>query len=366
MGRIRPNIAARIRGCLLGGAVGDALGAPIEFMTLDAIRARYGPSGLEEFDLAYGRIGAITDDTQMTLFTAEGLVRAKVRQASKGICHPPSVVHAAYLRWYATQRSKTVMSIEEFQKQRAPDGWLVTHRELWSRRGPGNTCLAALSRADTLGTVAENDSKGCGAIMRVAPVGLLYPSATADGASNPAFDIGKEVSACTHGNPTGYLAGAVFAQIIASIVEGHTLLAAIDAARATLRAHAHSSEVSRAIDGSLQLASKIAEPSIGDLEVLGGGWTGEEALAIALYVALVAKSFEHGVRLAVNHSGDSDSTGSLVGALLGTIHGDDVIPIRWIASLELREVIDEIACDLAAVRSASFDCEANEAKYPGW
>src|SRR5215469_1142760 len=91
------------RGCLLGGAVGDALGAPVEFMSYANIVREFGPEGIRDFAPAYGRLGAITDDTQMTLFTAEGLLRAYVRGCLKGICHPPSVVHHAYLRWLITQ-----------------------------------------------------------------------------------------------------------------------------------------------------------------------------------------------------------------------------------------------------------------------
>jgi len=68
---------AHIRGCLLGGAVGDALGAPIEFDDLAKIRSRFGPAGLRDYAPAYGRVDAFTDDTQMTLFTAEGLIRAQ-------------------------------------------------------------------------------------------------------------------------------------------------------------------------------------------------------------------------------------------------------------------------------------------------
>jgi ADP-ribosylglycohydrolase len=90
-------------GCLLGGAVGDALGAPVEFLNIREIRNRYGPSGITDYDVAYGRRGAITDDTQMTLFTAEGMLRADARWHLKGICYPPSVIHHAYIRWLHTQ-----------------------------------------------------------------------------------------------------------------------------------------------------------------------------------------------------------------------------------------------------------------------
>ena len=93
----------RIRGCLLGGAIGDALGAPVEFMSAAQIRRRFGPDGIGDYAEAYGRRGAITDDTQMTLFTAEGLLRAFVRDTLKGLASFPSVVSHAYLRWLRTQ-----------------------------------------------------------------------------------------------------------------------------------------------------------------------------------------------------------------------------------------------------------------------
>lgn len=91
------------RGCLLGGAVGDALGAPVEFMSIDQIHYRFGPGGIRDFAPAYGLVGAITKYTQMTLFTAEGLIRAAVREALRGACHPPTVIHRAYVRWLTTQ-----------------------------------------------------------------------------------------------------------------------------------------------------------------------------------------------------------------------------------------------------------------------
>lgn len=93
-------------------------------------------------------------------------------------------------------------------------------------------------------------------------------------------------------------------------------------------------------------------------------WIAEEALAISLFCALRAESFEHGVLLAVNHSGDSDSTGSLTGQLLGTLWGVSVIPQRWLEQLELREVIDQVAHDLVGVAKGPADSYWN--RYPGW
>jgi len=72
----------------------------------------------------------------------------------------------------------------------------------------------------------------------------------------------------------------------------------------------------------------------------------EEALGVAVYCALVAETFEQGVLLAVNHDGNSSATAALTGNLLGAALGVDAIPSRWLAPLELREVIAEIAGDV--------------------
>jgi ADP-ribosylglycohydrolase len=96
---------------------------------------------------------------------------------------------------------------------------------------------------------------------------------------------------------------------------------------------------------------------------MGGGWVGEEALAISLYCALVAgDDFTHGLLLAVNHSGDSDSTGSITGNILGLRLGRQAIPERWLAELELRDVIETVAIDLARLDSDSPEFAR---KYPG-
>ena len=90
----------------------------------------------------------------------------------------------------------------------------------------------------------------------------------------------------------------------------------------------------------------LAGDSDDHLRQLGQGWVAEEALAIAIYCALRGKSFEESVVLAVNITGDSDSTGSITGNLLGAIHGVEAIPQRWLESLELRKAITEMADDL--------------------
>ncbi|MCP6768765.1 ADP-ribosylglycohydrolase family protein, partial [Klebsiella pneumoniae] len=83
---------------------GDALGAPVEFMALDEIRRQFGPAGIVEMTTAFGRKGAITDDTQMALFTAEGLLRAHVKGPGANVA---AFVANAYQRWLHTQGGKS-------------------------------------------------------------------------------------------------------------------------------------------------------------------------------------------------------------------------------------------------------------------
>ena len=129
----RRPVPDRVVGCLLGGAVGDALGGPVEFLTLAEIRARYGREGIRDLVPSYGRLGAITDDTQMTLFTAEGLLQARRRGRERGIWHPPTMVYHAYLRWLETQGLTPPYPFLE-----ARDGDLLRLPALHARRAPGN------------------------------------------------------------------------------------------------------------------------------------------------------------------------------------------------------------------------------------
>lgn len=342
---------SRFAGCLLGGAVGDALGGAVEFQSLEAIRRQFGPGGITEYAPAYGRLGAITDDTQMTLFTAEGLIRAFLRSDTRGVCNPIGVVHHAYVRWLATQGERS----EAFADSGEHDGWLYRQRGLHARRAPGNTCLSAL-RGDGSELRAGNDSKGCGGVMRVAPVGLV--------ADRP-FQMGCEVAAITHGHPTGYLAAGFLAHTVGELVKGTDLPAAIGSAQHELAEHPRHEECAAAVARAVEAAAD-GEPTAEAVERLGQGWIAEEALAISLYCALQARDFAHGVALAVNHGGDSDSTGAITGNLLGAWWGKEAIPAWFLADLELREVIEQVALDMARILGDERYREEDLERYPPW
>ncbi len=332
-----PTQQDRFRGCLLGGAVGDALGAPVEFMSFRDIEHRFGAMGIQDYVAAYGRPGAITDDTQMTLFTAEGLLRSWVYVRLGGDEKSwVDFMHESYQQWLRTQDPSV----------RAPKGsqltWLASHQELFNQRAPGNTCLSALYAA--LPGRAQNNSKGCGGVMRAAPVGLWLSHQS--GSVARIFETAVEMAAITHGHPSGSLTAAVFALLVARLLRRESLRDALRLAKTELLNHKGHIETLHALEAAERIARATDLTPQAAIEKLGGGWVAEEALAIAVFCALKAEDFEEGVVMAVNHGGDSDSTGSMVGNLLGCVYGVGHIPARWLAPLELREVITQVADDL--------------------
>jgi ADP-ribosylglycohydrolase len=148
------------------------------------------------------------------------------------------------------------------------------------------------------------------------------------------------------------------------LLRGATLADAIASSKVWVERAADAQEVVAAIDGALAMASSDAASTPEIVERLGEGWVAEEALAISLFCALRAESFEQGVRLAVNHGGDSDSTGSLTGQLLGTLWGARAIPSRWLEQVELRDLIEPLAQDLVEVAKGRADSHRD--RYPGW
>lgn len=359
-----------VRGCLLGGAIGDALGGPVEFQDSRTIVASY-PDGLRSF-VAGGPdwpAGTVTDDTQMTLFTVEGLIRAGVR-TDRGLGFTVPVVHHAYDRWLDTQ----LLPGPSGER----DGWLQTEQWLYARRAPGNTCLSALNVArkggdkiPQFGGQAENKSKGCGGVMRAAPFGLL-PGVTTEWA----FDAAAEAAGYTHGHVTGKLASGALAAIVYELCQGADLDAALNATEAVLVQHPGHEETTAALDFARDLAASELTAGPVTVEQLGGGWIAEEALAIGVYCALKfpgPDQFLDALALAVTHSGDSDSTGAICGNILGALHGETALPAELVFAVEGRGVILELADDLVLEFTQTSRLHGEygpetgwRQRYPGW
>ncbi|MCF3136590.1 ADP-ribosylglycohydrolase family protein [Streptomyces olivochromogenes] len=341
---------ARVRGCLLGGALGDALGYPVEFSSLDRIRAAHGERGVTgPVPGAHGVVGRISDDTQMTLFTAEALVQAHARERHKGIGGGWALLlRRAYERWLETQ-TKPGPEQAAPPTSGAPAGGLVTEAWLYSRRAPGNACLSGVAQMyapdpelplDGRPGEVNPDSKGCGAVMRSAPFGLVNPA-------DAAFAMAARGAQITHGHPTGYYASGALAAIVAYLVAGDSLEGSVLRALRLLELHPGHEETSADLRRAVDLAAQ-GSPTAEKVESLGAGWVAEEALAIGVYCALATPRVEDALLLSVNHSGDSDSTGSLCGNLLGARHGDVGLPHSWVERVEGRARIAALADDLAA------------------
>ena len=364
-----PDLRARFRGCLLGGAVGDALGAPVEFFSRKQIQEAFGISGIRDFAPAYGGVGTITDDTQMTLFTAEGLIRSQLKNQLNPPADPVTEVGRAYQRWLRTQQAPVDQTVGPTRRE----GLLLAEPCLYERRAPGSTCLAALAVMESPQEPAFNDSKGCGGVMRVAPVGLFFHGRLGtDSYERTVLDEGAAMAGLTHGHPAGQLAAGTLAAIIHGISRGADLQRAIEAACQDLVEQPGHHETLNAITRALKLTQQDV-PADEAIKALGQGWVAEQALAVALYACLSAHDFEDAVCMAVNHDGDSDSTGAITGQIMGALQGVDAIPRRWLRAVELRELITELADDLLEFRdgqmvqiegSGKAFLEQVQARYP--
>jgi len=241
----------------------------------------------------------------MTLFTAEGILRAETRETLKGICHPPTVIYHAYQRWLLTQGYPNVKDYEWVY-----DGWLLGIKELYAKRAPSQLCLTALA-SRKIGTIEHpiNNSKGYGGVMRVAPVGLFY--------RDNAFRAGVEFAALTHGHPSGYLSAGAFAHIIAMIIEDQRIEDSVINALNMLERYDNHKDCKESLIKAMALA-KDNLPDNEAIRQLGEGWVGEEALSISVYCALKHRDdFRKALIAAVNHDGDSDSTGAITGNIMG-------------------------------------------------
>ena len=323
-----PGRKSRLIGCLLGGAIGDAMGYPVEFMRYADIARYFGGAGVR--DLSASTL--VSDDTQMTLFTAEGLLNAN--RLNKP---PVKSVYRSYLRWYYTQ-SKIKMPGAKYE------GGLLNEPKLFATRAPGSTCLSSLS-SGKMGTLADpiNHSRGCGGVMRVAPC-AVFPQP---------FDLGCRVAAITHGHPGGYISAGALAELLQKLYYGQSLPDAVDDLIVELDEIENAESTRDALQHAVELEAE-GRPCAPTIKELGEGWVGEEALAIAVYSALsFPTDYAQAVRLAVNHDGDSDSTGSICGQIMGMLLGAGAIPVEWRDGVELCNVIRAYAIRLSTIPQES-------------
>ncbi len=323
---------------MLGLAVGDALGHPTEFVpSVDAIRARWGAAGVTGFEPS-GRhpAGTFTDDTQMTVAVARALCRASVADLD------------ALLR---------VMG----------DEFAAWSRSAQNNRAPGGTCLAGcrnLARGVAWREAGVKGSKGCGAAMRAAPVGLYL-----HGDTEALVRVAAAQSALTHAHPTAVASSVAAAAAVAWVTRGEGLDGLVAFTRARVASLTREAlldvgctvalvdriGVAEMLD-QLDRLSETASREVDDVCSLhGGAWVGEEAVGCALWCVLRAGGgFREAVLRGANSSGDSDSIATIAGSVAGALGGVEAIPAAWRQGLEKSAVLDALVrslCEGAAARA---------------
>ncbi|QNE15042.1 ADP-ribosylglycohydrolase family protein [Pseudarthrobacter sp. NBSH8] len=350
-----PPLKSRIHGCLLGGALGDSLGYAVESDSIEAIRQRFGPAGLT--DLAGLDGGShFSDDTQMTLYTVDGLVEV-LEWANDGVgADANACVWLAYLRWLDTQGESAPPHAPA-----QPARWIDGNEVLRHRRAPEETCISGLATGE-MGTVyrpVNSDSKGRGTVMRSAPFGLIPYIA-----SDAVYKLSADAASLTHGHPSARQSAGSFSLLIHRLVAGDSLA---DAATAVLEEVRGLKDVAAELPERLGAAIRCAGKGILTPEELvrqlGGGRAAEEAFAVGLYAVLATAPgadstlspqdhFRAAIALAVNHSGGSDSTGSIAGNILGAYYGEECLPPEWLDALEGPDIIRGMADLLVGVTAA--------------
>lgn len=352
----------KVRGSLMAGAAGDALGYKVEFWSRKAILKQYGERGIVKFELDKGCYleegtgkALISDDTQMTLFTANGLLNAASSRET-----PKYAIAKAYIEWLLTQ--------DYTRKKMVKSCWISGDERLYDRRAPGNTCLSALDSI-IRGRDSSNSSKGCGGIMRVAPVGLYG----AVGNRMTALEVAQlagDAAEITHQHPLGFLPASLLAALVYKVVPQtpqyvqENMDTIVEEVLALLD-EVYKGEYEASKNDLRQMSLKaiaLAHSNTPDEEAilqLGEGWTAEEAWTISLFCAIRhITSVEDAVAAAVNHDGDSDSTGSITGNIMGAIYGYGHLKEcnlftpdghLFEETLELSDLILAIADDLSTV-----------------
>ncbi|WP_027399202.1 ADP-ribosylglycohydrolase family protein [Anaerovorax odorimutans] len=296
------------RGCLLGGVVGDA----------------------EGYGVYEGEKKLISDNSQLTFFTVDGLIWADHKANKRGVYAYIPCLFYSYQKWLYTQTGSFADKNYDFLFPSE----ILECEELFARRGVGNTSLESLAGSinGKYGTIKNriNNSKSCGAVMRAAPIGMYFCKD-----SKEAYNMGCQGGAITHGNPKGFLPAGFLAYIISDILKGEDIESSAMGALAELKKDDEKGEIYAILKKAILLAKSDTDCQTA-MEQLGTGWIGSEAMALALYCSLKFENdFEMAINVASHYSGNKDTISSICGNLLGAHLGSLEIPYKWVHETEL-------------------------------
>lgn len=336
---------ALYKGCLLGIAVGDAMGCPIDKKSWTEITEDYGPNGLLGYDLANGD-AEITSYTQLAAFAANGLLMGMIRGDSE-----------KYGKYIA-------MGLREWAKSQQFRGnaektvcWLAQVPEMRRRMCMDTRILDALSR-DTLGTpeTPVMHSATPSTLTAAAVIGLLYDPEKMS--LKQVGQLAAQTIALTHGDPETFLSGAVLAYTITGLLHRpeRSVIQQFSTAMEITKAQ-FGETYPQAVDKISTLLNKaIVLTKDGEISPLVAMsllecTTAAECLSGAAYASIIhSANFDEGMIAAVNHSGRSAAVGAITGAILGARLGMEALPEFYLESLETAPVLEELAADLSQGR----------------
>lgn len=333
---------AGIRGCLLGLAVGDAMGLSVDKKSWSEISEDYGPNGLLGYDLANGT-AEITSYTQIAAFACNGLLLGTSRGKYDKL---PRYLAMSLREWAKSQQFRGTTTEKTFC-------WLAQVPAMRRRQCMDTRMLDALAR-EQLGTpekpVIISDTPG--AMTAAVAVGLSYDPEKMT--PQQLGVLGTYSLAFTHGDKETFLAGAVLARSIAEILQNPEEKPAelfTRAAQAITEQFGQTYPEARQVQQLVAYAIELAkDPELTPLAALSmlGCTTGAQCLAGAVYCAVIHQgNFDEGMISAVNHSGRSAAVGALTGAILGARLGAEALPEFYLESLEQAQLLAELATDMA-------------------
>ena len=332
------------RGCLLGMAVGDAMGYTVDSRSWAEIQEDYGPNGLLGYDLVNG-YAEITSYTQLAAFTCNGLLLGLTIGQMTGKMFP-------FVQYIALSTREWAYSQRSWGRPEQTRCWLLQQSDICHRHCMDTSMLDTLGRKH-LGTPEEprNNFSNPSGLTTAIGVGLFFhPDRTDQGDIDR---LGAEAVALTHGNPSAFLTGFVLSHLISRLAQNPEadLRRLVNEAMDSLKAeygHQYSQvfELCNLLRMALTLSRDVNHNQTDVMEKLQCT-TAPQVLAGAIYACLVSgRDFDTAMIIAVNHSGRSAAVGAVAGAILGLRLGDQALPSFYIECLEPAEILQELAYDL--------------------
>ena len=346
----------RFTGCMVGAALGDALGYQVKTMNLSQIKKEYGKKGIVKFKPEKNQSTVkVSDETQLMLFTAHGILWGDEAGAKNEAANYTSYVFYAYQQWLYTQLGGVSSDDLQWVLDDNQTGYpceLLDIPELSKKRSPTKQLLQTLSGITEMnyGKLRRpiNNSKLFDCVPRVIPAGLYFYSDP-----ERAFRMGCEFAAITHGAPTGYLAAGCLAAIISYICAGNTIERSVLNTMKLLKDYEDFEDCFAALDKAISLLDETTSPMT-DVAELGNGSSAESALAIGVYCACVHYDFKSAVQLAANQDGNSDTCAAIAGALKGAYMGYSALPSGWVKKLQFADELKSYSSQLTKAAPKSF------------